>query len=145
MSVTLNDMAFPDGPAPGGDGTSTDSAAIDGAAEVRAEALDLLKDALHWHLAEARWQAIEHVLITMDAALTVSDLAALAAATADLELAGPLRITRIGATPVVPPPPPIRDRLNRLVYVLGGRMLTPETLAHEGPDAAEMADDGAQH
>jgi hypothetical protein len=53
-------------------------------------------------------------------ALAAADLDALAAATADLELAGPLRITRIGATPVVPPTPPVRDLLNRLVFSLGG-------------------------
>ena len=88
--------------------------------DVRAEALDVISDALQWRLADARWQAVEQVLVAMDAALTAGDLAALAAATADLELAGPLRITRIGTPPVLPPPPPIRDRLNQLVYSLDG-------------------------
>jgi hypothetical protein len=110
------------------------------AAEVRAEALDLLQDALEWQLAEGRWQAIEHTLIAMDAALAANDLAALTAATADLELAGPLRITRIGATPMVPAAPPIRDRLNHLVYVLGGKQET-----REEPDTAEKADDHPRH
>jgi hypothetical protein len=88
--------------------------------DVRAEALDVISDALQWRLADARWQAIEQVLVVMEAALTTGDVAVLEAATADLELAGPLRITRIGTPPVVPPPPPIRDRLNQLVYSLGG-------------------------
>lgn len=110
--ATLALMGSLDEPPPGG--ASSD------VADVRAEALDVVSNALRWQLADARWQAIEQVLTAMDAALAADDLAALTAATADLELAGPLRITRIGATPVVPPPPPVRDRLNRLVYSLGG-------------------------
>jgi hypothetical protein len=88
--------------------------------DARAEALDVVTDALQWRLAEPRWQAIEQVLATMDAALEAGDQQALMEATADLELAGPLRITRIGSTPVFSPSPLIRDRLNRLVYSLGG-------------------------
>jgi len=104
-------MISPDEPASGDSGD---------VADVRAEALDVVSDALQWQLAGARWQAIERVLIAMDAALQVGDPEALAAASADLELAGPLRITRIGATPVIPPAPPVRDRLNRLARSLGG-------------------------
>ncbi|HUY46730.1 MAG TPA: CATRA system-associated protein [Streptosporangiaceae bacterium] len=107
--------------------------------DVRAEALDVVSDALQWRLAEARWQAIEQVLSAMDAALEADNLDALAAATADLELAGPLRITRIGATPVVPPAPPVRDRLNQLVHSLGG---VPAAQHHE-PEDAGADDDGA--
>jgi hypothetical protein len=87
---------------------------------VRADALDVISDVLSWRLADTRWAAIEQVLAAMDAALTAGDVPTLALATTDLELAGPVRITRIGAPPVVPPPPAVRDRLNRLVYSLGG-------------------------
>jgi hypothetical protein len=103
--------------------------------DIRAEALDVISDALGWRLADTRWQAIEPVLVAVDAALTAGDLAALTAATADLELAGPLRITRIGTPPVVPPPPAIRDRLNRLVYSLGGAPAADqEQPGHGGAD-----------
>jgi hypothetical protein len=100
---------------------------------VRADALDVISDALSWRLADTRWAAIEQVLAAMDAALAASDVATLAAATTDLELAGPVRITRIGAAPVVPPPPAVRDRLNRLVYSLGGVPAAdqPESGQHE--------------
>lgn len=108
-------------------------------ADVRAEALDVISDALEWRLAEARWQAIEQVLSAMEAALEADNMDALAAATADLELAGPLRITRIGATPVVPPTTPVRDRLNQLVHSLGG---IPVAQHHE-PDDAGTGDAGA--
>jgi hypothetical protein len=110
--VTLCSMSSLEEP-----GLGWNSANVDG---VRADALDVISDALSWQLAATCWAAIERVLVTMDTALAAGDVAALAAATADLELVGPVRITRIGAAPVVPPPPVVRDRLNRLVHSLGG-------------------------
>jgi hypothetical protein len=104
-------------------------------AEARTEALDVLSDACLWQLAEGRWQAIEQILIAMDAALAGGDLDALAAATADLELAGPLRIIPIG--PAIGPTPAARDLLNKLVHVLGGVIA--------GRSAGESEDAGAGH
>jgi hypothetical protein len=112
MFVTLGSMSSQEEPGPGWNSADTGG--------VRTDALDVLSDALSWRLVGPRWAAIEQVLAAMDAALAAGDVAALAAATTDLELAGPVRITRIGAVPVVPPPPAIRDRLNRLVHSLGG-------------------------
>jgi hypothetical protein len=86
--------------------------------ELHAEALDVISDARLWQLAEARWQTIEQVLATMEAALASGDIDALAEATAALELAGPLRILPIGTA--VGPTPVARDLLNRLVHFLGG-------------------------
>ena len=91
----------------------------DEASGLRAEALDVLSDALQWQLAETRWRAIDQILAAMDVAVADRDLDALMAASADLELAGPLRITRIGADPVLSAPAEVRDRLNRLVFTLG--------------------------
>lgn len=125
MFVTLSSMDYLDGAPLGGDTSD--------AAGVRAEALDVISDALQWRLSDARWQAIEPVLVAMSAALAADDPGALTAATADLELAGPTRVTRIGAIPVVAPPQPVRDRLNQLVFSLGG---TP-TAQREAPGAPE--------
>jgi hypothetical protein len=105
-------------------------------AEFRAEALDVLSDAFQWLLAETRWQAIEQILTAMDAAVETGDTAALAAATADLELAGPLRIIPIGPPPVGPPPK-ARDLLNKLVYSLGGTVV--------GDEPGSAAGDGANN
>jgi hypothetical protein len=115
-------MGFPDGLPP-----RSEAGAF---AEARAEALDVVSDALQWRLNETRWQSLERILAAMDAASAAGDTAALMAATADLELAGPVRLTRIGAAPAVPPPAAVRDRLNRLVHSLGG------ALAQEREDPA---------
>ena len=90
------------------------------AAEIRADALAVISDALNWRLADGRWRAVGQLLVAMNAAVAAHDPAALAAATADLELAGPVRITRIGATDAVYAAPPVRDLLNQLVHSLGG-------------------------
>jgi hypothetical protein len=110
--VTLSSMSSPDKPGPGWNSAN--------AVDVRADALDIVSDALRWQLADKRWAVIEQVLAAMEAALADGDVEALQAAATDLELSGPVRITRIGATPVVPPPPVVRDRLNQLVHSLGG-------------------------
>lgn|SRR5512146_2492949 len=91
---------------------------LDDIAEIRAEALDALSDAFRWKLAEERWQEIHGVLARMASALESGDVAALAEATAHLELAGPLRIVPIGAA--AGPPPEVRDLLSGLVHALGG-------------------------
>jgi hypothetical protein len=89
-------------------------------AEERAEALEVLQDALEWQLHPSRWERIEPVVTALADALDRGDRQAVVAATVELELAGPLRITRIGDDPLVPAPPPVRDRLNKLVHSLGG-------------------------
>ena len=104
---------------------------LDDNAEIRAEALDALLDAFRWKLAAERWQEIHGVLAKMASALESGDVAALAEATAHLELAGPLRIIPISAASG--PPPEVRDLLNRLVYTLGG--VTADQRQDEAGDA----------
>jgi hypothetical protein len=107
-------------------------------ASARAEALDAVSEAQQWQLADARWQVVEQVLVAMDAALAAGDVQALMAATAELELAGPLRLTRISVAAVAAPPQ-VRGLLNRMVYSLGGitagrQQTTPNVAA--GDDGA---------
>jgi hypothetical protein len=106
-------------------------------ASARAEALDAVSEALQWQLADARWQVVEQVLVAMDAALAAGDVQALMAATAELELAGPLRLTRISVAQVAAPPQ-IRDLLNRMVFSLGGI-----TAGQQPTGSAGAGDDGA--
>jgi hypothetical protein len=88
-------------------------------AAVLKEALQAVEDATEWQLSEAHWLAIEHLLGELETAIKAGDADAVAEATADLELAGPLRIASLGARPVVKPPAPVLFLLNHLVYSLG--------------------------
>ena len=110
---------------------------MDDIAEIRAEALDALSDALRWKLADERWQDIERVLARMADALDSGDVTALAESTAYLELAGPLRIMPIGAA--TGPPPQVRAVLNKLVYTLGG--VTADQSQDEAADAGDAGAD----
>lgn len=58
---------------------------------------------------------------------------ALREATAELELTGPVRITRIGAKSLVPVPEQTRDRANHLVHALGRQ---PKQQQKERADAS---------
>jgi hypothetical protein len=89
-------------------------------AEARLAALEVLTDVLEWSLAEERWARVTEIVQSIDNALSAGDLVALDAATVDLELAGPTRIRRVGATPQVPAPREVRERVNRMVYSLTG-------------------------
>lgn len=83
--------------------------------------MDVLEDLLLWELSPARWDGVAGMLDALAAEVADSDLSNLAAATRQLELAGPVRITRIGAVPTEPPPARVRERVNQLIHVLSGR------------------------
>ncbi len=87
-------------------------------AEIFNDAYLAISDAIQWQLPEERWEAIGQILTVMDATIKAGDIAGLAEATAELEVAGPLRLTRIGGTPIVPPNPEVRRLLGDLEYVL---------------------------
>jgi CATRA-Associated Small Protein len=95
-------------------------------AEVYEAAHDVVSDSLSWRLPEARWARVMEILQLMDEAISAGDPVALDNGTVELELAGPVRITRIGTTQQVPPPPTVLERLTRTARVLAG-----------GPDKGE--------
>jgi CATRA-associated small protein len=101
-------------------------------AEARAGALDVLADLVEWHLAQPRWARVEQLLASLGAAVSGRESGALREITAELELAGPIRANRIGATPAVPAPPAARDLANDLVYVL--KAAPPPETSHYGGD-----------
>ncbi|MEV5822393.1 CATRA system-associated protein [Micromonospora harpali] len=88
--------------------------------------VSMLREAQGWRLTDGKWQEVGRLVEDVEKALAGGDAAALRRLTDTLEVAGEVRITRIGAASTPQPvPPPIRDRLNRLVHQLsppsGGR------------------------
>lgn len=90
--------------------------------QVRADALDVLRDALQWRLVDSRWPAIAATVTRLAAAVRTGDEDAAAGAVAELEMLGPVRATAIGGTPTVPAPDNVREEINELVHTLDGRI-----------------------
>jgi hypothetical protein len=90
--------------------------------ETRAEALDILRDVGEWQFVPERWDEVAKLLGSMADGLAHGDVAAVRAATIDLELISPLRVRTIrigtGDAREIPPPDPVRDRANRLIHTL---------------------------
>ncbi|WP_158851422.1 CATRA system-associated protein [Saccharothrix deserti] len=88
--------------------------------EIRDDAREVALDVLGWRTTSAEWEEIAELLASAITATEAGDRQALRAATIALELASPLRITRLGdeRRDREPPPEPVRERVNRLVHVL---------------------------
>jgi hypothetical protein len=82
------------------------------------ETVDVLRQVADWELAPPRWERVSVLLDAVQAALSSGDAEALAAALIDLEMAGPVRIVRIGSAQPSAPPPKIRERVNQLIHSL---------------------------
>jgi|HubBroStandDraft_5_1064220.scaffolds.fasta_scaffold246073_2 hypothetical protein len=89
--------------------------------QVLQDAVLVLEDLLTMELSPARWEGVAGILEALAAEVAAGDLSNLAEATIQLELAGPVRLTRIGAMPTEPPPPRVRERINQLVHSLSGK------------------------
>lgn len=89
--------------------------------EVRADALDVLGDVLRWYMTSERWDTVRFAVRDLAVAVDNGDAASVRTAVAELELLGPVRATRFGSTPTVPPTEPVRDEINELVRTLDGR------------------------
>ncbi|MFF5140585.1 CATRA system-associated protein [Streptomyces sp. NPDC013157] len=88
--------------------------------ETRTDVLEILGDLLEWRLPPHRWDRVQALVDALAEALAAGDGDGVRDVTAELELSGPVRITRIGADPVLPAPPHTRDQANHLVHSLGG-------------------------
>jgi CATRA-Associated Small Protein len=100
---------------------------------IRIEALDVLHDVLEWKTTPEAWRHIARVLQVMADAISAGDPDVLAAGTADLELASPLRVMRIGETMVKSAPRSLRERVNHLIHSLE----LPNRTEHPGPSVED--------
>jgi hypothetical protein len=89
-------------------------------AEAKLAALAVLPDVLEWRFSEARWARVAEIVQSIDNALSAGDPAALDSATVELDLVDQFRTTRVGQAPQVPAPPPVRERVNRMIHSLSG-------------------------
>lgn len=87
---------------------------------VRQAAFDVLSDVLEWQMPSARWVRVAEYIGNLERAVAANDLAALDDAVLELELAAPLRITRVGggSPDKVTAAKDIRERVNRLQHTL---------------------------
>jgi hypothetical protein len=83
-------------------------------AEIRASAIRVLDYILRLELTEARWNRVDGILSIAVEAGAAGDFGTLWTATSQLRAIGPVRVIRIGGTPVRPPPPKVRERIERV-------------------------------
>ncbi len=88
------------------------------ASDIRNTVVETLEHVLRLKLAEARWERLAELIEIAIEAQTAGDLDGLKQAADQLELAGPVRVTRIGGDDPIPPPAEIRERANELIYSL---------------------------
>lgn len=88
-------------------------------AEIRSSAVRVLDYILRLELTEARWIRVDDILAIAAEAAAAGDFGTLRAATSQLRAIGPIRVIRIGGTPVGPPPPKVRERLELVRVAVG--------------------------
>jgi hypothetical protein len=101
-------------------------------AEVRDDALNVLRDMLKWSMTPARWAEVEEILDGLGGVPDLADpdqVARLSSTTITLELAAPVRITKVDRS-AVPASDKIRERVNHLVHELA-RPVQPADLPEE--------------
>lgn len=86
--------------------------------ELRADALDVLRDAESWVLPEERWSAVSGAVAVMAAAAHDGDADAFREAVYDLELAGPVRAVGADEVPIVSASEQVRVEIGRLSRVV---------------------------
>lgn len=82
------------------------------------DAIDVLQDLVLWELTAQRWEHAARILDRIAAALSARDVEELRDAVAELELSGPVRLSRIGSALKTGIPQPVFDRRNTLVHAL---------------------------
>lgn len=93
--------------------------------ELREDALAVLGELLGWEATDGGWRHIGDLVTRADTAVVERDWPALRTAISELELASPLRTTKLGEPPRRPAPEPVRERVNRLVHALSHEQPKP--------------------
>lgn len=107
--------------------------------EMRRTADEVLADIGVWRLRASRWDVVGRGLRAMSDALAAGDTARFRRAVADVEMAGPHRISGLEDCALLPLPEEHRERLAELVHALGTDVppatpATPAAPGGPGPD-----------
>lgn len=89
--------------------------------QIRAAVLQALDYIMQVELTEARWERVAEILVIANDAAVAGDLDGLLEAVEELRLVGPVRVIRVGGTPAVPPPRPVRERESDLRHTVAGK------------------------
>jgi hypothetical protein len=95
----------------------------------------VLRDVLLWRLAPRGWDEVDIHVTAMAQALAGGDDDGFQRAAAELELAGPVRVASAEDPPSEPPGPRVRERISRLIFVLGAARPEPDDQRDAEPDA----------
>ena len=106
---------------------------------VRERALQVLEDALVWDLTAAQWIEVGHALRRLRRAYDASDDRRQRDAVADLEVAGPHRVSGLGDTARLPAPRELRERINELIHALGPPAQSAQRVARGSGQAERTA------
>lgn len=98
-------------------------------------AVDVLEDVRAWRLTAQEWDVVGHGLTAVAGALDAGDPAGLRRAVADVELAGPHRVTGLEDAAMLPLPEEHRERVDELIHALGP-VATEERQSTPGDDGA---------
>lgn len=104
--------------------------------ELQQMALEVLGDVLRWSLKTSSWERVGQGLAGMERPLEAADVAGFRRAVADVEMAGPHRISGVEEAASLPFPEAYRERVNQLIHRLGAE---PE----EGPSPANRDANGS--
>ncbi|WP_158854081.1 CATRA system-associated protein [Saccharothrix deserti] len=80
----------------------------------------VLDDLVQWEMTERQWRHVAGLVGTLAAAVRACGADAVRDATDAVELAAPVRVTRVGQEPVVPPPPFVLERRSETLDSLRG-------------------------
>ncbi|MGK5642710.1 CATRA system-associated protein [Streptomyces sp. URMC 126] len=103
--------------------------------ELRQMALEVLEDVAHWSLRSSGWERFGRGLADMERTLRAADVTGFRRAVADVEMAGPHRISGVEEASSLPCPEVFRERVNELIHRL--HATRDEQPSSEGADAGE--------
>lgn len=104
---------------------------------LRRMAVEVLGDVPLWSLKASSWERVGRGLGGMKRSLEAGDVTGFRRAVADVEMAGPHRISGLEEASSLPFPEVYRERVNQLIHSLGaapGERSSPDDPDSDGPD-----------